>query len=204
MLIIFTIYLLLIISLTIAVFTAKKSRHKTFLLITTVIVITPLACILLLGAFKSQIQQGKFFPKLGTLLLLIAPPDDIWTPLGASILEPNKQEYSFEIIHKYVGNHNVLISFKKLKSMEKAADNNFAVSFTIEKDGKSILSKSSKQNSYYWGKTTSGIIFIRYKVPDEVPINSHLKATVLIDGNIKRFLDKYGETKLVIKKGSDL
>ena len=50
----------------------------------------------------------------------------------------------------------------------------------------------------------SGLTFIRYSLPEDLPINKNLNAKIEITGNIDDFINKYGDAKIIIKKGSDL
>ncbi len=50
----------------------------------------------------------------------------------------------------------------------------------------------------------SGLTFIRYSLPEDLPINRKLNAKIEIMGNIEEFVNKYGDAKIIIKKGADL
>ena len=177
--------------------------RKVLLSLTVMFVILPLCFIAFIGVFKSEIQQGKVLSGLGPLLILVAPPQDLWIPLGSHNLDPGMREYNFQFKHKYVGNHVVEISFRKLKSMEEAYSN-FEVTYTVSNNSGIIFTQTSKKGWSYWGMNESGLTFISYNIPKALPVNESLFATITIKGDIKAFIDKYGVTKVSIKKGSDV
>ena len=106
----------------------KSKQKKIALFIAAIWIGTPILFVGFLTIFKSEIQQGKLLPQFGTILILVSPPDDLWVPIWKAKLRHDKKEYQFEMSHKYVGNHVVDLSFKKLRSME-TAENNFEIDF---------------------------------------------------------------------------
>lgn len=141
-------------------------------------------------------------PHFGTLLLLVSPPDDLFESLVSEDISDNKREYEFLITHKYLGNHVVDISFKRLPSME-SAENDLKVKFAVENNGKILYANVAGKGWGYWGKNRSGLSFQMYKVPEDLPIRVPLKAKVYIDGDISTFLERYGPAELIIRKSSD-
>ncbi len=67
-----------------------------------------------------------------------------------------------------------------------------------------LFSKTSSYAGGFKGSRGSGLTFIRYSLPGDLPINRKLNAEIKITGNIDDFMNKYGEAKIIIKKGSDL
>jgi len=177
--------------------------RKVVLCFTMAFVVLPLCSLVFVGVFRSEIQQGKLLSGLGPLLILVAPPQDLRAPLGTQSLDPNTEEYSFHFKHKYVGNHVVEFSFRKLESME-GAHNNFEVQYTVSNDSGVVFTQISKKGWPYWGMEESGLTFISYNVPQTLPVNENLFATITIKGDMKAFIEKYGVTKVAIRKGSDL
>ena len=206
MILLLIIYVFIALALISGAIFLKGKVQKTSLFLTIGLVIVPLCFIVFLGLFKLQIQRGKFLSGLGPILILVAPPEDLDIPLGFENLDPNKKEYHFEFAHKYVGNHVVDLSFNKLQPLQpmKIADNNFEVEYVVSKGDKIIFTQKSRKYGAYWGLENSGLTFISYKVPLELPINTKLTATIKINGDIAAFINKYGATRINIRKGSDL
>jgi len=67
-----------------------------------------------------------------------------------------------------------------------------------------LFSKTSTYAGGFKGSRGSGLTFIRYSLPEDLPVNRKLNAGIKIKGNIDDFMNKYGDAKLIIKKGSDL
>jgi len=203
MILLFAIYIIVALILISGSIFLRGMVRKVFLSFTIMFVTLPLCFILFIGVFKSEIQQGKFLSGLGTLLILVAPPHDLWIPLDSHNLASGKSEYNFQFKHKYVGNHVVELSFMKLKTMEEA-DSNFEITYTVSNNSGIVFTQASEKGWPYWGMNDSGLTFISYNVPKTLPVNESLSATITIKGDIKAFIDKYGVTKVSIKKGSDV
>ena len=203
MILLFVIYIIVAFILISGIIFLRGMARKVLLSLTIMFVILPLCFIAFIGVFKSEIQQGKVLSGLGPLLILVSPPQDLWIPLGSHNLDPGMREYIFHFKHKYVGNHVVELSFRKLKSMEEA-HSNFEVKYTVSNNSGIVFTQTSKKGWPYWGMKDSGLKFISYNVPKTLPVNESLFATITIKGDIKAFINKYGVTKVSIKKGSDL
>ena len=202
MLIVLILYFLILVSL-VATFIFTKKFLRLFSATLIAILILPLCFLVFLGIFKDKIQQGRLLPQLGTLLLLVSPPKDLWVPLASDVISHDRKEYGFLITHKYVGNHDVFISFKPLESME-VAENDFKVRIIMEKDGKVLYDKTSQKGQPFWSKDDSGLTFHHYKVPEDLPIHTPINAKIYIDGDIDTFIKHYGAAKIVVGKGSDI
>ena len=181
-----------------------RTREKRLLLVmAAVFVLGPVVVFGSIAALRTPIQQGKIFPELGPLLLLAAPPDDLWVPLAEAPLEAGRKEYVFDVSHKYVGNHQVHIEFAKTTSMEEI-ETDLKFTLILERDGQVISSKTSGKRSSFWGQEKTGCVFIWYQVPEHAPAHVPLKARIVIDGEAESFLARYPGAKLVLRKGSDL
>jgi hypothetical protein len=181
----------------------KGPLKKIALTLTITLVIVPLCVILFVAIFRSSIQQGKFLSGLGPILILIAPPQDLHEPLGIQYLDPSKKEYWFEFQHKYVGNHDVDLSFRKQDSMGSVYTT-LEIQYAVSVDGRNVFSQTSQKGWPYWGMKNSGLMFLSYNVPQDLPVGVKLSAAVTLHGDIAALINKYGPTQLVIRKGSDL
>ncbi len=86
----------------------------------------------------------------------------------------------------------------------ETAENNFEIQYVVSSGGKDILTQTSQKGLPYWGREKSGLIFIFYSVPRDLPANKQLTATIIVKGDIETFIKKYGATQIVIRKGSDV
>jgi len=184
-----------------AVFT-KKIMRWIFASLFGIIFVLPLLLVCFLGVFKDKIQRGKMLPGFGEVLLLVSPPKDLFEPLAMQEISPNQQEYDFVIKHKYVGNHVIDISVGRLGSMDKLK-NDFKVRCIVQKDGQVLYDETLDKGWSYWGGSSDGLTFQRYRVPQDLPIDTLLKVKVIIEGDLNSFVSDYGPTKLIIRKGSD-
>ncbi len=161
----------------------------------------PLCLILLI----KPSQQGKIFPSWGKISLLFSEPDDLWIPLAKATLNRNIHEYALPISHKYVGHYNIAILFSDKNINIWKIDKNDINIFVSFYDSETVLfSKSTSYASVFKGMQGSGLTFIRYSLPEDLPINRKLNAKIEIMGNIEEFVNKYGDAKIIIKKGGDL
>ncbi len=48
------------------------------------------------------------------------------------------------------------------------------------------------------------VIFFHLPLIADIPVNTKLSATIKVKGDIATFAEKYGQTKLSIRKGSDI
>ncbi len=202
MILLLAIFVIVTISLICGTFFLKGKVKKVSIVLSLLLICIPISFIAFLGIFKTEMQQGKFLSSFGPILMLIAPPDDLWVPLGKGNLAQDKDEYYFKFVHKYVGKHVVDLSFKKLTVMEMA-ENNFEIEYVVTSGKKVLFSKKSSKSWPYWGQKKSGLIFISYHVPQELPVNTELFATLIVKGDVASFINKYGPTRLSIRKGSD-
>ncbi len=199
------IIILIIVSITAGlVFATIKTKGKTkriSIILLLMALLIPLCLILLI----KPSQQGKIFPRWGKISLLFLEPDDLWIPLAKAPLNISMQEYVFSLSHKYVGHYNIEILFSD-KNIDvwkiDKADISMSVAFYVS--DRVLFSKTASQAGSFKGLQGSGLTFIRYSLPEDLPINRMLNAKIDINGNIDGFMNKYGDAELIISKGSDL
>lgn len=202
MILLLTIFAIVAISLICGAVFLKGKVKKVSIVLSLLFIFIPISFIAFLGVFKTEIQQGKFLSSFGPILILIAPPDDLLVPLGKVNLTQDKEEYHFKFVHKYVGKHVVGLSYKELTVMEMA-ENNFEIEYVVTSGEKIIFSQKSNKGWPYWGQKDSGLTFISYHVPQDLPVNTELFAALIIKGDTASFINKYGPARLSIRKGSD-
>jgi len=201
MTIILLFFILITAGLVVAAIKTKGKTRRISLTLLVIVLLIPLCLILLI----QPSQRGKIFPRWGKISLLFSEPDDLWIPLAKAPLKRNLQEYVFPISHKYVGYYNIEILFSdkniNVWDVDKS-DISMSVSFY---DSETVLfTKTSSYADGFKGSRGSGLTFIRYSLPKNLPINRKLNAEIEITGNIEDFMNKYGDAQIIIKKGSDL
>ncbi len=200
--IIITLVLLLIPGvIIIAVLKTKGKSRKILFLLPVIIILIPI-CLILITPYM---QRGKIFPAIGKMSFPFFEPKDLWNPLASTTLDKNKKEYNFTFSHKYVGNHDIEIRFSN-KNVDVWKINKKELELTaIFQDGKKqLLSKKTTYVSRFKGLRGNGFIYIRYSLPDDLPINQRLNVKITVNGDIEKFINKYGDSRIIIKKGSDL
>lgn len=201
MTIILLILILIIAGLIVASIKTKGNTRKISLTLLVIVLLIPLCLILLI----KPSQQGKIFPRWGKISLLFSEPDDLWMPLARAPLKRNIHEYAFPISHKYVGHYNIEILFSdKNINVWKIDKNDISMSVSFYDNKTVLFSKTSTYAGGFKGSRGSGLTFIRYSLPEDLPINRKLNADIKITGNIDDFINKYGDAQIIIKKGSDL
>ncbi len=201
MTIILLIFILITAGLIIASVKTKGKTRKISVTLLVIVLLIPLCLILLINPS----QQGKIFPGWGKISLLFSEPDDLWIPLARAPLNRNIHEYSFPLSHKYVGHYNIEILFSdKNINVWDIDKNDISMSISFYDNESVLFSKTSSYVGGFKGSRGSGLTFIRYSLPEDLPINRKLNAEVEIIGNIDGFMNKYGDAKIIIKKGSDL
>jgi len=201
MTVILIIFILITAGLIVASIKTKGKTRKILLTLLLIVLLIPLSLILLI----KPSQQGKIFPHWGKISLLFSEPDDLWIPLAQATLKRNMQEYVFPLSHKYVGHYNIEILFSDKNINVWAIDkSDISMSVSFYDNETVLFSKTSSYAGGFKGSRGSGLTFIRYSLPEDLPINKKLRAKIVIMGNIDDFMKKYGDAKIIIKKGSDL
>ncbi len=201
MTIILLILILIIAGLIAACIKTKGTTRKISLTLLCIVLLIPLCLILLI----KPSQQGKIFPRWGKISLLFSEPADLWIPLVKAPLNKNIHEYVFPLSHTYVGHYNIEILFLEKKiNVWKIDKSDISMSVSFYDSETLLFSKISSYVGGFKGSQGSGLTFIRYSLPEDLPINRKLNAEIEITGNINDFMSKYGDAQIVIKKGSDL
>jgi len=201
MIFMFFVLILIYYVLVMAVIKSKGRLRKVFSSILLIIILIPVTFILLI----KPAQQGKVCPKWGKISLLFCEPEDLWHPLAETSLRPEQAEYNFHFSHKYVGNHNVQIRFSnKDINVMKADKNDLCLTIFFYDKNKIVFTKTTTYVGSYKSPSGSGFRYIKYSLPENLPVAKELNVKIEISGNIEKFINKYGKTEIVIRKGSDL
>lgn len=187
------------------VIAAIKSKGKVKKMITFVVILSILVPATFLVLVRPA-QQGKILPEWGKISLLLFEPGDLWEPLAEEPLNSNKLQYEFSFSHKYVGNHNIAIILLDKEEIDlwKIDRNDLKISVKFYRNSELLFSKSTTDVNAFKGLRGNGLTYIAYAVSDDVPISQKLDVVINVMGNMDDFLNKYGNAKIIIRKGSDL
>ncbi|MDH3346192.1 MAG: hypothetical protein OEL75_03310 [Kiritimatiellaceae bacterium] len=196
--------LLLILFITALILVAVKTKGVVkwiAVAMLILILITPIV----LAVLVKPAQKGLICSTFGKISLLFSEPKDLWVPLVAEVIDPLKPTYEFNITHKYIGSHVVKIVFsdKEVDPWETKTDD-LSLTITFYRDSEKILSKDSSFVGGFKGLRGSGLTYINYYLPEELPIDEQLKVIIEIKGNLEKFNNQYGSAEIQISKGSDL
>lgn len=195
------ILLLIPVTIIIVILKTKGKIRKILFSLLAIIILIPI-CLVLLTPYM---QRGKIFPTIGKISFLFSEPKDLWNPLASATLDKNKKEYNFTFSHKYVGNHDIEIRFSdKNIDVWEINKNELALTAIFQDGQKELLSKETTYVGGFSGLRGNGLTYIRYSLPDNLPINQKLNVKITVNGNIEKFINQYGDSKIIIKKGSDL
>ena len=184
-------------------FASVKSKGKVKIIFLSISITTILASIAFLALIKPA-QKGQFLPAWGKISLLFAAPKDLWIPLAETALMPNKNEYSLKLTHKYVGNYGVKLVFANNINMRRANKNSLFLDISFFDENNKIFSRKTSNISSFKNSGGNGLICIRYSLPEDLPIGKELNIKIVATGDIGKFINKYGDTKIIIKKISDI
>lgn len=202
MILVLVAYFFICITLVMLFIFSKKVMRKVSLALLILFFIVPVSFILFLALCKTPIQEGRILADFGPLLLLFAPPEDLWQPLAHEEIKGDKRIYKFRIFHKYVGNHCLVLSFDRLGSMQ-IVKHDLKMRFLVRKEETVLCDKTLEKAWPYWGRDESGLTFYKYKVPQDLPIREPFVAEISIQGDIEEFIEHYGTTELILRKASD-
>lgn len=158
---------------------------------------------------RKTIKIESINESLHPFLNLFFPPDDINNPLALINLTSDTEKLFFKFTHQYCGNYILDIEVNNLKiknifPVKQMPECFFKLKFKILLNDKILLNEELNPLSPFWTNSTSGINYYRYKVPDNLPYLKELTGEIEVDKNrIKDFLDKFGNAKLILRKGSD-
>jgi hypothetical protein len=162
----------------------------------------PVLVVLSFYLVRTPIQQGKFLAELGPILSLMFPPEDLYIPLAVKELTGGKIVYTFEFDHKYVGHHGVEISVPGSTPFDNIEPDLQVILEVFEGDTL-FYRDGPMKGSGFWGRNDHGLHFVRYGVPEDLPVSRQLTAKITISGDLDEFLKDRGGTTLRITKVSD-
>jgi hypothetical protein len=172
-----------------------------------------LGLLLSIIAFNTRIMTSHSPKSLRLLVQAVAPPTDLYTPLGTVDFDVSQGGLvaRVEFVNKYVGQHVVSLLLAKFQEdlYFKDQDHRFRpdlklmIVFTV---GNTVLLKRYVENSYlpFIGKNGSGFSLFEYNVPEELPIAQKIMCEVRIMQGDHRMQKEYGPVRFLVRKASDM
>jgi hypothetical protein len=152
---------------------------------------------------REPIQQGHLLSRLGPLLSLVWPPDDLYTPLAEEQLVSAKRTYFMHFAHKYVGNHGIEIVMPAAAPVGTQGQIQLSISAKFFHANKIVFQSDGKDCWPFWGINSHGFGFVRYTVPSDLPVREPLDAEITVQGDIELFLRETGVAMIQLVKMSD-
>lgn len=181
-----------------------RVRSKKFLFgIPVFVLCLPIVFGVGLYVLRTPIQQGEFLPELGPLLSLVFPADDLYETLVEETVSTKKNTYSFNLSHKYVGNHAVFIEVPSNPRSKLIVETGLKLNVIVTKGDKELFAARADRGSPFLGKGRYGFYYVGYKVPKDIPVSTGVKLEVQVAGDVAQFLKNHGMAKVVVRKRSD-
>jgi hypothetical protein len=162
--------------------------------------------VILVYAGRQAVLEGRAFPVLRPLYLLLLPPSDLYKPLvelSIDLTGSNKFEAKFE--HRYAGLYVVALAVEHridMASKGYSFDGELVLEVSSS-DARQFTRVLGQELSPYWSASKNGFELTRYRVPEELPRGKTLKATLDVPRPAPEFHRKYGAARLIIAKTSE-
>ena len=156
-----------------------------------------------LYVLRSPVQQGKFLADFGPALNLIFPAEDLYAPLAEESLSIEKSTYIFNLSHKYLGNHGVFINVPSDVHPDYVIERGLNLIVQAKDNDRVLFSATTDRGSPYFGRSDYGFYYVGYKVPQDVPISKDVTIEINIEEDIRNFLKKHENAKVIVRKRSD-
>ena len=143
-----------------------------------------LALIIAVFALNRQIQEGRILPVLAPFLQFSLPVKDLHAPLVSEPIDVSNDQKLFEytFTNRYIGDHAFGVMAKGLsQSIAEATVPAFSMSVEFVVDGAQVLMAQADDPAYcFWTAYGDGFAFVRYKVPQDVPVGKAVHCRVKI------------------------
>jgi len=135
---------------------------------------------------------------------LFFPPDDLYAHLATSPLEKYTGNHNFLVQHKYPGQYEIVLWTSSTPKIGDKYITDFIVEVSVAiKKVFIINTKVSKPFSQFWGNQNGGMVLFAYRVPEDIPKHEPAYIKTNISGDKYDFIDKYGDTNIIIRKRAD-
>lgn len=180
----------------------KKEIGRIVLVLLMPFVLIPYCTVMFAYVCRQDIMQGKMFPKIAPLVMTFIPPDDLYTPLGSCVLQPNREEYILDIKHTYIGKYNIdlLFPYTGISTIPNY-EVRLWVGCVVSDGDKEIFKRNPGIGDRFWGNSEYGNFCIGYDVPRDIPIGVTLRYKIIVEGDIAEHINNIGGAKVAISKG---
>lgn len=147
----------------------------------------------------------KSIPFAGGIIAYNFPPQDYYVPVVDMPL--SKGECQVDFICKYKGRYDFQIANI---SKDKFYDSGISIKLTISKmDGNNVIWSGGKDNSEQFDYYPNGdkreyrYWYDAFMVPDEIPLKTKMRMTVICDGDVASFLGEHEDAHIQVIKVFD-
>ena len=164
-----------------------------------------LLCVLAL-VFFILVLQGKISTPLNGLSIILYTPKQFYSPYSQSLIKENVYKYKLNYIHKFVGDHSIILNVVNNTPKEFDYDNPDRIDLSLSVNLNNADNKTNtlfqfdkKIDEYFLHKGTNRIFIATYSFSDIIFKNKPYVADIEIKGDIKKFLSTYPKSFLSIQ-----
>jgi hypothetical protein len=157
-------------------------------------------------AVRQPVLEGRVFPVLRPLFLLLFPPSDLYRPLveiPIDLTDTTKVEAQFE--HRYAGLYVVALAVEHridIGTRGYSFDGELVLEVSAS-DTFQFTRALGQELSPYWSASKNGFELTHYRVPEDLPRGKTLRATLDVRRPALEFHRRYGAARLIISKASE-
>lgn len=164
-----------------------------------------LLCVLV-SFFFILLFQCKILTPLNGLSIMFYTPKDFYSPYNQCLIKENVYKYQLNYIHKYVGDHSVILNVVNNAPKKFDYDNPDRIDLILSVNFNNAGNKTNtlfrfdkKIDEYFLNKGTNQIFIATYSFSDMIFKNKPYMADIEIKGNVKKFLSTYPKSFLSIQ-----
>ena len=161
---------------------------------------------ILVTVFLILVFQCKILTPLNGISIIFYTPKDFYLPYDQSLIKENVYEYQFNYIHKYVGDHSIILNVVNNTPKKFDYDNPDRIDLTFSVDINNVDNKTKKLfrfnkkiDEYFLNEGTNQVFIATYSFTDMIPENKSYIANIEIGGNVNQFLSTYPKSFLSIQ-----
>ncbi len=141
------------------------------------------------------------------------PPSDYFDPLGTLEVDLSISDslYELEWTNKYMGSHSIVFAVEHPPHQPVDSEDWYKVGLEgditiLFNNQKNMFVEIEELHRAFWGGPgiRGGFRLLKFDTPDGLPLGVPLKCRLRVDHGKSEFFERYGETRLMVMKDSDL
>lgn len=186
-----------------------RNKRKKMVIIVALLVLVVMFVVAILGHLRYPILKGKLASSMRPWVELFWPPSDLYVPLLLEEIDVATEGsiYTFPFELKYIGLYTGGILLKNFSSefYWKKRDLALRMRFEFSSDhGDTIVRESSVDYMPFRSRIGNGLSLIEFAAPEDLPIESKIKCTVIVLASDSSLVQEFGPLKLYITRRSKL